>query len=144
MLNHLTIMGRLCADPELRYTQTGIPVCNARIATDRDYADQNGEHETDFFDVVAWRGTAEFINNYFQKGRKIVLDGRLQSRSWTDREGKKRVSIEIVAESAYFADSKPADNAAPFQTGEAAGFQAEASAQAKRNSRKSSESAKAA
>jgi len=113
MLNKLTIMGRLCADPELRYTQTGIPVCNLRIATERNYADPNGGRETDFFDVVAWRGTAEFINGYFQKGRKIVLDGRLQTRSWVDQDGKKRVNVEIVAESAYFADSKPAEVAEP-------------------------------
>ncbi len=109
MLNHLTIMGRLCADPELRRTQNGISVCNARLAVERDYADPSGERETDFFDIVAWRGTAEFLCGYFGKGRRVVLDGRLQTRSWTDREGNKRVSVEIVAESAYFADSKPAE-----------------------------------
>lgn len=110
MLNHLTIMGRLCADPELRKTPSGISVCNARIAVERDYADQSGERLTDFFSIVAWRGTAEFLYNYFAKGRKVLLDGRLQTREWTDREGNKRVSVEIVAESAYFAESKPAGN----------------------------------
>ena len=74
------------------------------------YPDQNGERATDFFDVVAWRGTAEFLCKYFEKGRKVVLDGRLQTRSWTDREGHKRVSVEIVAESVYFADSKPVES----------------------------------
>ena len=110
MLNKVTIMGRLCALPELRRTQGGIPVCNARIAVERDYPDQNGERATDFFDVVAWRGTAEFLCKYFEKGRKVVLDGRLQTRTWTDREDRKRVSVEIVAESVYFADSKPAES----------------------------------
>lgn len=107
MLNQVTIMGRLCADPELRRTQSGTAVCNARIAVERDYADQNGERVTDFFDVAAWRGTAEFLCKYFPKGRKVVLDGRLQTRSWTDRDGNKRVTVEIVAESVYFADSRP-------------------------------------
>lgn len=105
MLNKVTIMGRLCADPELRQTQSGIPVCSCRIAVDRDYL-SNGERETDFFDVVAWRGTAEFICKYFAKGAPIALDGRLQSRRWTDREGGSRVSIEIVAEHVYFAGYK--------------------------------------
>ena len=109
MLNKVTIMGRLCALPELRRTQSGIPVCNARIAVERDYPDQNGERATDFFDVVAWRGTAEFLCKYFEKGRKVVLDGRLQTRSWTDQEDRKRVNVEIVAENVYFADSKPAE-----------------------------------
>lgn len=118
MLNHLTIMGRLCADPELRHTQNGIAVCNARIAVERDYADQGGERATDFYDVVAWRGTAEFLCKYFEKGRKVVLNGRLQTRSWTDKGGNKRVSVEIVAESAYFADSKPTEYA-PEEASEA-------------------------
>lgn len=105
MLNKITLMGRLCADPELRQTQSGIPVCSCRIAVDRDYL-SNGERETDFFDVVAWRGTAEFICKYFSKGSLIALDGRLQSRAWTDREGSNRVSIETVAERVYFAGGK--------------------------------------
>ena len=106
MLNNITIMGRLCADPELRQTQSGIPVCSCRIAVQRNYL-ADGKRETDFFDVVAWRGTAEFIHGYFAKGRMIALDGRLETRAWTDREGKKRVSVEIVADNAYFAGSKP-------------------------------------
>lgn len=110
MLNHLTIMGRLCGAPELRRTQNGVSVCNARIAVERDYADQSGERATDFYDVVAWRGTAEFLFNYFGKGRKVLLDGRLQTRTWTDKNDNNRVNVEIVAESVYFADSKPAEN----------------------------------
>lgn len=106
MMNRVSMMGRLCADPELRTTPTGIPVCSIRIAVERDFASQNGSRETDFFDVTAWRGTAEFINKYLSKGRMIALEGRLQTQSWTDREGNKRVSTEIVAENVYFADNK--------------------------------------
>ena len=81
MMNHVTMMGRLVRDPELRRTQSGIPVCTCRIAVERDYASQNGDRETDFFDVVAWRGTADFISKYFYKGRMIALDGRLQTQN---------------------------------------------------------------
>lgn len=109
MLNKVTVMGRLCADPELRRTQNGISVCNARIAVERDYTDGSGERETDFFSIVAWRGTADFLSNYFDKGRKVVVSGRLQTRTWTDQEDHKRVTVEIVAESVYFADSKPTE-----------------------------------
>ena len=105
MMNKVTVMGRLCADPELRRTQSGIPVCSCRLAVDRDYL-TNGERETDFFDVTAWRGAAEFISGYFSKGRMIAVEGRLQTRAWMDRSGNNRVSVEIVAERAYFADSK--------------------------------------
>lgn len=105
MLNRAIMMGRLCADPELRRTQNQISVCSFRIAVDRDYA-KDKEKETDFFDVVAWRATAEFICKYFTKGRMIVVDGRMQTRSWTDKEGGKRVSTELVADNAYFGDSK--------------------------------------
>lgn len=108
MLNRLTLMGRLCADPELRTTQNGVPVCSFRLAAERDYPDANGERVTDFFDVVAWRGTAEFLCSYLAKGRMVLLNGRLQTRPWTDRDGNRRVAVEMVAESAYFADSRPA------------------------------------
>ena len=106
MLNHLTIMGRLVADPELRNTQSGIPVTSFRIAVERNYANQDNERETDFFDVTAWRGTAEIVCKYFSKGRMIAIDGRLETQAWTDREGNNRVTVGIVAESVYFADSK--------------------------------------
>ena len=110
MLNHITIMGRLVRDPELRHTQSGIPVCTFRIANERDYISQNGERETDFVDVTAWRGVGEFVSKYFTKGRMAVVEGRLQMREWTDKDGFRRIATEIVAESVYFADSKR-DNA---------------------------------
>ena len=106
MLNKVNLMGRLVADPELRRTQSGIPVCSFRIAVDRNFLN-SGTRETDFFDIVAWRSSAEFVSRYFTKGRMAVVDGRLQTRSWTDWEGKNRVNVEVVAESVYFGDSKP-------------------------------------
>lgn len=106
MLNHITVMGRLTRDPELR--QVGeAPACNFSIACDRDYKNANGEKETDFIDVVAWRKTAETAGKYFTKGRMAVVEGRLQIRDWTDKEGGKRRSAEIVADRVYFGDSKP-------------------------------------
>lgn len=113
MLNRITMTGRLVADPELRRTQSGVSVTSFRIANDRDYG-KGEEKETDFFDVVAWRSTAEFICKYFTKGRMISVDGRLQTRGWKDREGNNRVSIEILVDNAYFADSKKDDAAGDF------------------------------
>ncbi len=106
MLNSVSIMGRLVRDPELRRTQSGIAVTTMRVAVDRDFKSQDGTKQADFFDVVAWRGTAEFASRYFFKGRMIVVAGRLQTREWTDRDGNKRTSVEIVADSLYFGDSK--------------------------------------
>ena len=107
MLNRIVLMGRLVRDPELRRTGSGIPVGSFTIAVDRDFADkQSGEKETDFIDVVVWRSTAEFVSKYFSKGRMAVVDGRLQMRKWTDKEGNKRVSAEVVADHVYFGDSK--------------------------------------
>lgn len=107
MLNHVTVMGRLVADPEMRTTPSGVPVCNIRLACDRDYKDKaTGERETDWLNVTAWRGTAEYINQYFTKGRMIVVSGRIQTRNYTDKDGNKRTATDIVAENAYFADSK--------------------------------------
>ena len=107
MLNHITIMGRLVRDPELRRTGTGIAVASFRVAVDRDFAPKDGgERKADFIDCVAWRQTGEFISKYFTKGRMIVVDGRLEMRDWTDKEGNKRTSAEIVVENAYFGDSK--------------------------------------
>ncbi len=107
MLNKIVIMGRLTRDPELRKTQNGVAVTSFSIACDRDFKSQNGEKETDFIDVVAWRSTAEFVSKYFTKGRMAVVEGRLQIRDWTDREGGKRRSAEIVADNVYFGDSRP-------------------------------------
>ncbi|MFR4012604.1 MAG: single-stranded DNA-binding protein, partial [Oscillospiraceae bacterium] len=106
MLNRIVLMGRLTRDPELRRTQSGTAVVSFSVACDRDYAAQGAERETDFIDIVAWRGTAEFVEKYFDKGRMIVVAGRLQIRNWEDRDGNKRRSAEVVADSVYFGDSK--------------------------------------
>lgn len=107
MLNKIFIMGRLTRDPELRRTQTGTPVASFSLAVDRDFKDKStGERATDFIDVVAWRQTAEFVSRYFAKGRMAVVEGRLQIRDWTDKEGNKRRSAEVVADQIYFGDSK--------------------------------------
>ena len=108
MLNRIILMGRLTRDPELRKTQSGTSVCSFALAVDRDYK-REGEKETDFIDIVAWRGTAEFASRYFTKGRMVVVCGRLQIRDWTDKEGNKRRSAEVIADSIYFGDSKPKD-----------------------------------
>ena len=106
MLNHIVLMGRLARDPELRRTQSGVSVTSFRLACDRDFRTQSGEKETDWIDVVAWRGTAEFVSKYFQKGRMAIVEGRLQTRDWTDKEGNKRTAVEVVADNIYFGDSK--------------------------------------
>ena len=107
MLNHITIMGRLTRDPELRRTGTGTAVASFTVAVDRDFGGRDGgEKETDFIDCVAWRQTGEFVSKYFTKGRMIVVSGRLQIRSWTDKDGNKRRTAEVVADNCYFADSK--------------------------------------
>ena len=103
MLNHITLMGRLTRDPELRHTQSGIPVATFSLAVDRDFGrSENGDRQTDFIDIVAWRTTAEFVSKYFSKGRMAVVSGRLQMRDWTDKEGNKRRSAEVVADNVYF------------------------------------------
>lgn len=107
MLNHITIMGRLTRDPEMRRTGSGLPVTSFTLACDRDFSGKDkGEKETDFIDITCWRNTAEFVNSYFSKGRMAVVSGRLQIRTWTDKDGNKRKSAEVVAENVYFADSK--------------------------------------
>ena len=107
MLNKIIIMGRLTRDPELRRTQTGTPVASFTLAVDRDFKDKStGERATDFIDVSAWRQTGEFVSRYFAKGRMAVVEGRLQMREWTDKEGNKRRSAEVVAENVYFGDSR--------------------------------------
>ena len=106
MLNTITIMGRLTTDPILRRTRTGVAVASFTLACERDYAPQGEEKETDFIDVVCWRSTAEFVEKYFTKGRMAVVTGRLQIRGWTDKEGNKRRSAEILADHVYFGDSK--------------------------------------
>lgn len=111
MLNHIVIMGRLTRDPELKTTNSGVPVVSFSIAVDRDFADkESGERGVDFIDVVAWRHTAEFVSRYFTKGRMAVISGRLQTRNWTDKDGNKRKAVEIVADNVYFGDSKRNDS----------------------------------
>ena len=106
MLNRIILMGRLTRDPELRRTGSGTAVTSFSLGVDRDFKSQSGEKETDFIDVVAWRNTAEFVSKYFTKGRMAVVEGRLQIRDWTDQNGGKRRSAEVVAENVYFGDSK--------------------------------------
>lgn len=106
MLNRIIVMGRMTRDPELRRTNSGTAVASFTVAVDRDFKSQSGEKETDFIDVVAWRNTAEFVSKYFSKSRMAVVEGRLQLRDWTDKEGNKRRAAEIVADNVYFGDSK--------------------------------------
>ena len=119
MLNHIVIMGRLTRDPELRRTGSGVAVTSFTVAVDRDFpSKESGEKETDFIDCVAWRQTGEFVSKYFTKGRMAVVSGRLQIRSWTDKDGNKRRSAEVLVDSCYFGDSKNSAQAAePSYTG---------------------------
>ena len=117
MLNRVTIMGRLTRDPELRRTSSGTAVTSFTLAVDRDYKDkETGQRGTDWIDVVAWRQTAEFAAKYLSKGRMAVVEGRLQVRDWTDKEGGKRRAYEVIAENIYFADS-PRKEEPPTGTG---------------------------
>ena len=118
MLNHITIMGRLTRDPELRRTGSGTAVASFTLAVDRDYSGKDGgEKETDFIDCVAWRQTGEFVSKYFTKGRMAVVSGRLQIRSWTDKDGNKRRTAEVVADNVYFGDSKRDGDSGSFAYG---------------------------
>ena len=120
MLNHIIVMGRLTRDPELRRTGSGTAVASFTIAVDRDFSPKDGgERETDFIDCVAWRQTGEFVSKYFQKGRMAVVSGRLQIRSWNDKDGNKRRTAEIVADNVYFGDSKRDDQGASSTYGAA-------------------------
>lgn len=110
MLNKIVIMGRLTRDPEMRQTGSGTPVASFSLAVERDYSGRDGgEKQADFIDVVAWRHTAEFVDKYFAKGDMAAVSGRLQIRDWTDREGGKRRSAEVVADNVYFGESKRRD-----------------------------------
>lgn len=111
MLNNVTIMGRLVADPDFRTTPSGVSVTTIRIACERDFKDkETGVREADFLNVVAWKNTAEFIARNFSKSSIIVVNGRIQIRPYTDKEGNKRTATEIIAENVYFGDSKKKDN----------------------------------
>lgn len=111
-MNKVFLMGRLTRDPELRQTANQISVASFTIAVDRKFKDASGQHQADFINCVAWRGTAEFVAKYFKKGGKIIITGSLQSRSWDDNDGKRHSVIEVVAEEAEFAESKRDDQAA--------------------------------
>ena len=116
MLNHIDLMGRLTRDPELRRTGSGTSVASFTIACARDFKNQQtGQTEVDFIDCVAWRGTAEMLCKHFTKGRMIGLSGRLQVRTWMDQDGAKRKAAEVIADSIYFADSKPSSGAGQQQ-----------------------------
>lgn len=111
MLNRVILQGRLGSDPELRTTPNGVEVATVNIAVDRDRKDANGERQTDWVTIVAWRNTAKFLSTYFQKGRMVLVEGRLQMRNYTDRDGNKRTAAEVVADNVYFGDSRrDADN----------------------------------
>lgn len=105
MLNHFVGMGRIVADPELKTTTSGVPVVSFTLAVERDHQ-QNGNRQTDFINCTAWRNTAEFISKYFHKGSMTVVEGRLQSRKWEDKNGGKRTEWEIQVDSVYFGESK--------------------------------------
>lgn len=105
MLNHITIMGRLTRDPEFRSTASGASVTNFCVAVDRDF-NHGGEKQTDFIECVAWKHTAEFVSKYFRKGTLAVVNGRLNSRKWTDRDGNNRINWEVVVDNIYFGETK--------------------------------------
>ncbi len=115
MLNRIILMGRLTRDPELRHTQSGVAVSSFTLAVDRDFKDKStGEKSVDFIDIVAWRQTGEFVSRFFTKGRMAVVEGRLQIREWTDKDGGKRRNAEVIADNVYFGDSRKDAEAGGF------------------------------
>lgn len=119
MLNHITLAGRLVRNPELRRTQNGTAVASFTLACERDFKNESGDREVDFIDCVAWRKTAELVSGYFTKGRMAIVSGRMQIRGWTDKDGNRRKSAEILVDNIYFGDSKPqGEGAATEATGE--------------------------
>lgn len=113
MLNRVLLAGRMSRDPELRFTPQNVPVCTITLAVPRDFKPKNAESETDWIDVVLWRGAAEFAGRYGAKGRLLIVDGRLQMRKYTDKDGNKRTVAEVVADHVYFGDRKEASDTAP-------------------------------
>lgn len=116
MLNEIAVMGRLTADPELRRTGNGTPVCSFTLAVERDRK-QDGERTADFIDCVAWRGTAEFLCKYFEKGRVVVATGRMQTRTWKDKHDQTRKETELNAANLYFGDTKKLEQVAEAYEG---------------------------
>lgn len=124
MLNRVLLSGRMGKDPELRHTNTGTAVASFPLAVDRDFKDKSGERATDWFDIVVWRSSAEYVSRYGAKGRTVIVDGKLQMRDWTDKEGNKRRTVEVVAESVYFCDRREdAQQTAPQYSAPASGFE---------------------
>lgn len=124
MLNRIIIMGRLTRDPELRRTQNGTAVTSFTLAVDRDFKNkETGETACDFIDCVAWRSTAEFVNNYFTKGRMAIVEGKLQIRPWKDKDGNNRRSAEVIVDTMYFGGSKQQDRREEPEYSEPSGFQ---------------------
>ena len=124
MLNHISLMGRLTRDPELRYTQSGTAVASFSLAVERDFGSrESGERQTDFIDCVAWRQTGEFVSKYFSKGNMAAVSGRLQIRDWNDKEGNKRRSAEVVVDNVYFCESKKSRDSGASAGSVPAGYQ---------------------
>lgn len=119
MLNKVILMGRLTSDPELRHTQSNIPVASFALAVDRGYKKDNDAVNTDFINIVAWRGTAEFVSKWFTKGQLVAVSGRLQVRSYKDKDGNNRTATEVVADEAFFAESKRNNTEGTYDTGKA-------------------------
>ena len=112
-LNKVILGGRLTADPELKQTQSGIPVVSFSIAVNRRYQSKDAPQQTDFFNVTAWRATAEFVSKYFRKGSSICITGTIQNRTWTDQQGQKRYATDIVADEVMFVDSRQESSGIP-------------------------------
>ena len=110
MLNKCFLQGRLTGDPDLRHTQNGVAVATFRLAVNRDFKDKDGERKADFISIVCWRGTAEFVSRFFAKGSMAVVDGRLQVREYTDKDGNRRYATEVIAENVYFSESRKRDD----------------------------------
>ena len=106
MLNSVCLMGRLTADPELKSTQSGVSVCSFRIAVDSTYTPKGQEKQTDFINIVTWRSTAEFVSRYFRKGQLVAVQGSIQTSQYTDRDGNKRTTFDVVADNVFFAEKK--------------------------------------
>lgn len=122
MLNVICLMGRICGDPELRTTNSGVSVTSFTLAADRSYVKQGEQRQTDFIDVVAWRNTADFVCKYFRKGQLIAIQGSLQTRTYTDRDGHNRKAVEVLAENVHFAEGKKKEEASAEPYGTAPGF----------------------
>lgn len=121
--NKVILVGNMAADPELRKTQSGTSVCSFKIAVNRRFQ-KDGQTETDFIEIVTWKGTAEFVSKYFRKGKPILVCGQLQNRSWTDKDGQKRYTTEVVADEATFVGNKSNDApSAPSYAGDQSGFE---------------------